>query len=76
MATSGNRSQLDSILSFLEKGGRLTATEARKRFGVRRLAARIFDLRNEGFVIYTNRRTDNTTGRKVVHYRLDNSQQV
>jgi len=65
--------QLDKIVNFLVTGNQLTKTEARKRLGVRRLAARIFDLRNEGYIIYTN--TGTVRGRKVTQYRLDNSQQ-
>ena len=67
------KSQLDKILDFLQTGKQLTSAEAAKRFGVTRLPARILDLRNEGFLIYTNtRRVD---GRTVTQYRLDNSQQ-
>ena len=68
------RTQLDKIVTFLQNGGRLTKTVALKKFGVRRLSARILDLRNEGFVIYTNKRS--VSGSIVTHYRLDNSQQA
>jgi len=66
------RNQLDKILSFLKTGKQLTVAEARKRFGVQRLAARIHDLRNDGFIVYTNK-TSIAKGR-VTSYGLDKSQ--
>jgi predicted ArsR family transcriptional regulator len=67
------RSQTEKILGFLQTGKQLTVSEAQKRFGVSRLAARIHDLRNDGFVIYTNRRRVTVGNKKVTGYRLDNS---
>lgn len=72
MATT--RTQLQKIVGFLETGKQLTVAESRRRYGVRNLRARIHELRQDGFVIYTNSRK--VSGRKVTQYRLDNSQQA
>ena len=67
------RSQNEKILTFLSKGKQLTVREARSRFGVQNLRARINELRDHGFRIYTNQKT--VRGQKVTAYRLDNSDQ-
>lgn len=72
------RSQVKKILKHLGSGKTLTVNEAEKRFGVQRLSARIYDLRNNGFVIYTNRQTMKggvNRGRRVTAYKLDNVDQ-
>jgi hypothetical protein len=73
MATK-RKSQVKKILKHLGGGRTLTVNEAERRFGVQRLSARIYDLRNDGFVIYTNRQTMKggvNRGRKVTTYQLD-----
>lgn len=62
------KSQIEKLLTRLGTGENLTVTEARNRFGVQRLAARIHELRNSGFRIYTNKVKKN--GKKVTAYRL------
>ena len=63
------KTQIDRLLGQLLTGKNVTVAEARKRFGVKRFAARVFELRNKGFRIYTNK--VNVGGRKVTAYRLD-----
>jgi len=46
-----------------------TVAQARARFGVENVSARIHDLRKEGFSIYTNRK-NLEDGRKITFYRL------
>ena len=45
--------QLEKIRNYLEAGRTLTAPEARSRFGIKNLSARIYDLRTQGLVIGT-----------------------
>ncbi len=46
--------QTQKIYEYLKTGKRLTAIEALKMFGCFRLAARIADLRNQGYTIWTD----------------------
>ena len=43
--------QNQRIIEFLQEGGRLTSIDALSLFGTARLAARIHDLRKEGYNI-------------------------
>ena len=60
------------ILNYLSKDGpynTLTAAQARARFGIVNVGARIEELRAEGYCIYTNKKTlDN--GKTITYYRL------
>jgi predicted transcriptional regulator len=47
----------------------LTVAQARARFGIQNVAARIDELRQEGHVIYTNTKTRGD-GSKVASYRM------
>ena len=47
----------------------LTVAQARARFGIQNVTARINELREEGFAIYTNTKTL-SDGRKIKFYRL------
>lgn len=67
-----NVSAKQKILNFLTKKSgynTLSVAQARARFGIQNVAARIDELRKEGNVIYTNtkRRSD---GSKVAVYRI------
>lgn len=62
--------KIEKLLKRLATGKNLTVAEARTRYGVQNLSARISDLRDEGFTIYTNSIRDNKTGRKVTAYRM------
>ena len=60
------------ILNYLSKNegyNTLTTAQARARFGIINVAARIDELRQEGNVIYTNTKTRGD-GSKVKSYRL------
>lgn len=57
--------QNERILRYLSTGRTLNASQARTRFGVRNLRARVNDLRNDGVCVYTNRNVDGT-----VEYRI------
>ena len=62
----------DKILKYLSKEGpynTLTAAQARSRFGIANVGARIEELRAEGHCIYTNKKTlDN--GKTITYDRL------
>jgi len=60
------------ILDFLESSSRyntLTAKQAQARFKVKNVGKIIRELREEGFSIYTNKKTL-VDGRKIQFYRL------
>jgi hypothetical protein len=60
------------ILNFLSKNegyNTLSVAQARARFGIQNVSARIDELRQEGNVIYTNTRTRGD-GTKVSVYRI------
>lgn len=60
------------ILNFLSKSegyNTLSVAQARARFGIQNVAARIDELRKEGHCIYTNTKTRGD-GSKVSVYRL------
>ena len=62
----------EKILKFLSKDGpynTLTAAQARARFGIVNVGARIEELRAEGHCIYTNKKTL-ADGRRITYYKL------
>ncbi len=62
----------EKILKFLSKDGpynTLTAAQARARFGISNVGARIEELRAEGHCIYTNKKTL-ADGRRITYYKL------
>lgn len=68
--SSANAKQ--KILNFLSKDSpynTLTVAQARARFGIQNVAARVEELRSEGHAIYTNTKTL-SDGRRVTYYRL------
>lgn len=62
-------SQNQKILKHLKSGAHITPLEAMGLFGVYRLAARIYELRNQGHHIMTDVRADGT-GRTYSRYWL------
>ena len=58
-----------NTLSRNEGFNTFTVASARNRFGVTNVSARIHELREEGYPIYTNRKTL-ADGRKISFYRL------
>jgi predicted ArsR family transcriptional regulator len=66
------KSAKQKILDYLSKTdgyNTLTVAQARARFGINNVAARIDELRSEGYSIYTNTRTLED-GRKIQFYRM------
>ena len=62
----------EKILKFLSKDGpynTFTAAQARARFGIANVGARIEELRAEGYCIYTNKKTL-ADGRRITYYKL------
>lgn len=60
------------LLNFLSKRdgyNTFSVAQARARFGIKNVAARIAELRNEGYAIYTNIKS-RADGSKVAVYRL------
>ena len=73
MHMSNRKTQAERLVARLSTGTGLTVAEARSKFGVQRLAARIHELRNDGFRIYTNTikvKSGPNRGKKVTAYRL------
>lgn len=62
-------SQNSEILTSLLCGERLTSLDSLNRFGCMRLAARIKDLKEKGYVIHSNPLEGNKKG--VVVYHMD-----
>jgi hypothetical protein len=56
------------MLNFLANGRDITTNQARQAFGIQNVAARVYDLREDGYPIYTNRK--NINGHTVNVYRL------
>jgi hypothetical protein len=61
-------SQHDAILAALKRGSRITPLNALRDYGCMRLAARIDDLRNEGYQIDT--RIESANGKRFASYKL------
>ena len=58
-----------NALSKTEGYNTFTVEQARRRFGIQNVSARIDELRQEGNVIYTNYKT-NADGVKVAYYKM------
>jgi len=66
-------SQNQKLFRRLRTGKHITNTEARSRYGIKRLAARVYDLRSAGFSVYTGKyivRGGKNRGKSVTAYRL------
>ena len=62
--------QAGRILAHLRAGHRLTALEALERFGCFRLAARVHELRREGWAI-EERMVETGSGKRVAEYYME-----
>ena len=62
--------QAGRILAHLRAGNRLTALEALEKFGCFRLAARIHELRREGWNVQ-ERTVETRGGKRVAEYSLE-----
>jgi hypothetical protein len=72
MSNYANMSAKEKILAYLSKDGMrntLTVAQARARFKIDNVSARIDELRKEGYSIYTNTKTL-ADGRKIQYYKL------
>jgi hypothetical protein len=62
--------QAEKVLTYLSKGKTLTSKQARARFKIMTLSARIFELREEGYNIETKPVVFRDTGYAGVAYSL------
>lgn len=62
--------QAEKVLNYLNNGNTLTFKQARSRFGIQNLRARIFDLRQDGYNIVTEDVTFRDTGAPGVKYAI------
>ncbi len=67
--TNRRPTQAGKILAYLQSGHALTALEALRRFGCFRLAARIHELRRDGWQI-AERMVETANGKRVAEYYL------
>lgn len=67
--TNRRPTQAGKILAYLQAGNRLTALEALQQFGCFRLAARIHELRNQGWQI-AERMVETGSGKRVAEYSM------
>jgi hypothetical protein len=56
------------MLNYLKTGCDITTSQARSRFGIVNVSARVAELREQGYPIYTNRKNINGVKKNV--YRL------
>jgi hypothetical protein len=69
--TKSNTTQKSRLLKLLANGKEITTREAASRCAIANPSAVIAALREDGHVIWTNRRKDAKTGRAVYRYRYD-----
>ena len=67
--SSKSTSVTSRILSYLKTGADITQVQARKRFGITNVRARMSELRQAGYSIYLNEKTT-ANGRTIKAYRL------
>ena len=69
MSNLSAKEKMLSVLKQSEGYNTFTTKQAQRRFGITNVSARIEELRKEGNVIYTNKRTL-ADGRKITYYRM------
>ncbi len=57
---ANKKSQQQKLFSYLRKSGKITAKQALTKFGTKNLRARITDLRNQGWVVTSERNPKDT----------------
>lgn len=62
--------QSEMILAHLKSGKPITPLEALRSYGIYRLGARIWDLKQQGYSITAARVTDRQSGKHYASYRL------
>lgn len=60
--------QKEMILKHLQEHPSITSAEAMNRYGIYRLASRIWDLRNDGYNIVSEKVTQKNRFGKAVHF--------
>ena len=65
-----NYSQSKQILDYLQAGNALTLLEVLRKFNCLRLGARIYDLRQQGYVINSLIIKDDISGKRYARYSL------
>ena len=60
--------QAQKILDYMERHGSITDLEAYQAFGIRRLGARIYDLKESGVKIITETEIGKNRDGNTVHY--------
>ncbi|MBI0182239.1 helix-turn-helix domain-containing protein [Snodgrassella sp. W8158] len=65
-----NYSQSKQILDYLQAGNALTLLEVLRKFNCLRLGARIYDLRQQGYVINSLIIKDDILGKRYARYSL------
>lgn len=68
MATT-NKTASARLLKYLQSGRDITVNQARARFGITNVSARVSELNQAGYAIYLNTRTT-SNGRTIRAYRL------
>ena len=66
-----SNTQKSRMINFLASGKEFSATELSRRLSIANPSAVVSQLRDEGHVIWTNRRTDSRSGKTVYVYRYD-----
>ena len=69
MSNLSAKQKMLAALKQSEGYNTFTTKQAQRRFGITNVSARIEELRKEGNVIYTNKRTL-ADGRKITYYRM------
>ena len=69
MSNLSAKQKMLAALKQTEGYNTFTTKQAQRRFGITNVSARIEELRKEGNVIYTNKRTL-SDGRKITYYRM------
>lgn len=62
--------QCDRILRHLRDYGSITSLEAMKEYGIMRLASRISDLKNDGYMFHTTVKTGKNRYGEPTHYNV------
>lgn len=68
---NNNTTQNQKLVRYLKSGKQITVATARSRYGVKRLSARIFELRKVGFPIATEKKRMSGRTQPVTTYWLN-----
>lgn len=71
MKTFSTESKTHKLYTVLKSGESITASEAKKRFGIGNISAEASRLRQAGYAVYANKRTAGNHV-EVTEYRLGN----